>query len=164
VIPAGPPPGLLEEIRRGYRLEWEGLHGRAHWERVRENGLFLAANGGARADVVELFAWVHDARRHDEGSDPGHGPRAARFARDLHARGLLPIDAPGLELLVEACAGHTRGTTTTEATIGACWDSDRLDLGRVGKRPRPELLSTEAARAQKVIARAYARSLGRTDP
>jgi uncharacterized protein len=28
----------------------------------------------------------------------------------------------------------------------ACWDADRLDLGRVGIQPKPELLCTDTAR------------------
>jgi len=41
---------------------------------------------------------------------------------------------------------HTDGHTTGEATLLACWDADRLDLGRVGITPRAELLCTDAAR------------------
>ncbi len=150
---------LLREVRGAYLLDWDGLHGYPHWVRVRENGSLLAVRTGASADVVELFAWLHDSRRENEGGDPAHGPRAAAFARELHGRGALRVDAAGLELLVAACAGHTRGTTTDDPTVGSCWDADRLDLGRVGKRPDPALLCTAAARDPAVISWAYARSL-----
>jgi hypothetical protein len=32
-----------------------------------------------------------------------------------------------------------------DPTVAACWDSDRLDIGRYGKRLLPALLSTERA-------------------
>ena len=44
--------------------------------------------------------------------------------------------------------------------IGTCWDADRLDLGRVGVKPNPKLLSTERARSKAVIDWAYNRSRG----
>ena len=37
-------PAVIAAVRAQYRLDWDGLHGSAHWERVRENGLRLAAN------------------------------------------------------------------------------------------------------------------------
>jgi uncharacterized protein len=43
--------------------------------------------------------------------------------------------------------------------VGACWDADRLDLGRVGIRPRADLLSTEIARDHALIAEATRRAL-----
>jgi uncharacterized protein len=44
--------------------------------------------------------------------------------------------------------------------VQTCWDADRLDLGRVGKRPDPRRLCTPAARDRDVIEWAYRRSLG----
>ncbi|TML82741.1 MAG: hypothetical protein E6G09_09645, partial [Actinobacteria bacterium] len=46
-----------------------------------------------------------------------------------------------------------RGLTTTNPTIGCCWDADRLDLGRVGIEPDPELMSTIAGpeRALRIV-------------
>jgi hypothetical protein len=43
------------------------------------------------------------------------------------------------------------GGTTSDPTIGACWDADRLDLWRLGRRPDPMLLSTPAARDPDTI-------------
>jgi len=45
--------------------------------------------------------------------------------------------------------------------VQTCWDADRLDLGRVGKKPDPLRLCTAAARKPEIISAAYARSLGR---
>ena len=78
---------LLVEIRRQYRLDWNGLHGASHWARVLEKGLHLcAATPGLRRDVVVLFALLHDACRYDDGHDGEHGARAAEFVRQLHGR------------------------------------------------------------------------------
>ena len=49
-------------------------------------------------------------------------------------------------MLATACAGHELGQVSDDPTIGVCWDADRLELSRLGRRPIPELLSTEAAR------------------
>jgi uncharacterized protein len=149
---------VIEEVRRQYVLRWDGTHGLPHWERVRENGLQLAERTGARTDVVELFAYFHDSRRANEGRDPEHGARGAELARTL-AGTAFTIDPTGLELLVEACCGHTHGKSAADPTIATCWDADRLDLGRVGTRPRPDRLCTEAARVPGIIAWAWARSL-----
>lgn len=42
---------------------------------------------------------------------------------------------------------HDKGETTTDPTIGCCWDADRLDLGRVGKKPDPAYMSTMLGRS-----------------
>jgi uncharacterized protein len=48
-----------------------------------------------------------------------------------------------------------------DITIQTCWDSDRLDLGRVGITPHPRRLCTEAAKRPTTIKWADARaSLG----
>jgi uncharacterized protein len=152
-------PALLEVIRAQYRLSWHGIHGIDHWERVRDNGFRLATVTGADVVVVEFFAALHDSRRWDNGRDPEHGARAAEFIRTLD-RSLVPVTEEQLDLLIEACRLHTWGTETEDATLGTCWDADRLDLMRVGRRPDPAQLVTEAARDPAVIAWAVARSLG----
>jgi uncharacterized protein len=148
---------LIRILRDQFALEWNGIHGVLHWTRVRENGLRLADLTGANPRVVEFFAFLHDARRLDEGHDPGHGARAAELAREL-AGSTFEIAAPDLELLAEACEGHSDGLMRGDVTIITCWDADRLDLGRVGIRPRPDLLCTQAARDPALIQWAYDRS------
>lgn len=149
---------MIAAVRAQYRLDWDGIHGLAHWERVRENGLLLAGLTGARADVVELFSFFHDSCRHNDSHDPEHGARGGALARVL-AGTVFELDSEGLTLLVGACTGHTRGETVAEITVATCWDADRLDLGRVGTTPRPERLCTDAARDPAIIAWAGARSL-----
>lgn len=149
---------LFAAIRGGYILDWDGIHGAAHWARVRENGLRLAESTGARVDVVELFALLHDSRRRNEAIDDGHGARGARLARELHGEA-FEIDEAGLFLLVEACSAHTDGTLTDEPTLGTCWDADRLDLPRCGIIPTPDRLCTAPARDPAVREWARARAV-----
>jgi len=153
---------LLKHVRAQFLLDWQGIHGAAHWSRVLDNGLRLAERTGARIDVVTLFAFLHDSRRVDDGSDHGHGQRAAEYAVELRGRA-FEIDDAGLTLLAAACRGHSDGLTEAEVTIQTCWDADRLDLGRVGRRPNPRLLCTAAAREPAIIEWAYQRSLGRAN-
>ena len=74
---------ILHAILEEYALPRGGPHGIAHWARVLENGIRLAAETGASVRVVQLFAILHDSRRLNEGWDPDHGPRAAAYAEDL---------------------------------------------------------------------------------
>jgi uncharacterized protein len=60
---------LIEIVRQRFRLEWRGIHGVPHWGRVRWNGLAMARVNGAREDVVELFAFLHDSQRFHDGAD-----------------------------------------------------------------------------------------------
>lgn len=150
---------LLQHIQSQYALRPNGIHGPAHWQRVRENGLRLAAVTGADVHVVELFAYLHDACRQSDGRDRDHGPRAAALAWSLQGT-LLHLSKPDLELLAYACEYHTRGLTEANVTVQTCWDADRLDLGRIGIRPDPDRLCTPTARDPAVIEWGWQRSRG----
>ncbi len=148
---------IVAAVLADYALPWNGIHGVSHWARVYENGLFLARKTGANLEVVRLFALFHDARRVNEWDDRDHGLRGAEFARTLHGR-LFELSEPEFQLLHRACAGHTDELTHPDPTIQTCWDSDRLDLGRVGIKPHPSRLCTEAARKPETIRWADSRS------
>ncbi len=152
---------ILRAVLAGYALPVRGYHGVVHWARVLENGLRVAAATGADAEVVALFALFHDARRVNESSDDGHGRRGGDFARSLRGS-LVLLDDARFELLFTACDLHTDGHTTGDPTLLACWDADRLDLGRVGITPRPDRLGTDEGRA--LIPWAYARSVAGHEP
>jgi uncharacterized protein len=152
-------PDLLQHIRSQYALDVSGIHGLAHWRRVHENGLRLATLTGANAVVVELFAFLHDACRLNDGRDHDHGPRAAALVRSLHGS-LIHLDRADLERLAYACEHHTRGWTEADITVQVCWDADRLDLGRIGIRPRADCLCTPVARDPVVIEWGWCRSRG----
>jgi len=101
---------------------------------------------GADPEVVLLFALFHDSKRFSDGHDPEHGARAAKLARELRGEGRFDLDDARMGVLEDALVRHDRGETTPDPTVGCCWDSDRLTLPRVWRRPDPALLSTAAAR------------------
>lgn len=151
-LPSLIPPNLVTILRDRFRLQWEGVHGFGHWERVRRNGLLLAENSGhgANTRVIELFAFLHDSCRRDEHGDPGHGARAAASLDGL--LGDLPaLSAEERDLLKYACRHHTDGWIEGELTVQICWDADRLDLGRVGYTIDPDRLCTPAARDPRIL-------------
>ena len=76
---------LVAILRDRFRLDWKGIHGPSHWARVRQNGLLLAERIGPEVNlrVVELFAFLYDSCRHDDGYDPMHGARAAASIAEL---------------------------------------------------------------------------------
>jgi uncharacterized protein len=74
---------LMDLGRRGFALPLNGLHGEAHWQRVMDNGLRLLEVTGADPEIVELFAYLHDSQRQNDGWDKEHGRRAAEFVRSL---------------------------------------------------------------------------------
>jgi len=129
-------------------------HGELHWQAVGHAGAELLPQvDGCDAEVLFLFALFHDAQRENEHRDPGHGRRGAALARELHGA-LFDVGEERLALLCEACDGHTDVERSDDATVGACWDADRLNLWRVAIPPTPRFLSTPAARDPQLIARA----------
>ena len=151
-------PGVITQpfidlLRQEFRLEWGGIHGSAHWARVRINGLRLALYNGANMRVVEYFAFLHDVCRHNDGRDPEHGARAARFAESIRHSSIALSDEE-FPLLITAIEGHTHSHHHEDITVRTCWDADRLDLARVCIDPDPAHLCTEEARAPAFIARA----------
>ena len=61
-------------------------------------------------------------------------PDMARDARNWSATGaeILGISREEEDLLAYACRHHSGGMIDADITVQACWDADRLDLGRVG--------------------------------
>ena len=152
---------LVTALRAQFRIAWHGIHGVRHWSRVRLYGLRLASETGARIDVVEWFAFLHDAAREEEGYDTGHGLRAVALARDLRGP-LLPIDDSGFDLLTHAMTHHSDGLQEGDVTVRTCWDADRLDLPRVGIRPDPARLCTAPARREEMIEWAWRKARGKS--
>jgi uncharacterized protein len=148
---------LMDEIRRVFPLSLDGIHGEAHWARVCENGRRLAETTGADFEIVELFAYLHDSKRFNDGWDLEHGRRAASFVRTLQGS-LLTLPEEKLEQLAYACAHHSDGLTEADVTVQTCWDADRLDLGRIHIKPDPSRLCTSAAKDPATIEAAYRRS------
>jgi uncharacterized protein len=154
---------LITEIAAQYQIHPEGAHGLGHWGRVLEIGLKLSENTKADRQIVTLFAIFHDACRWNDSFDPQHGPRAAVLVEQLlGSAGIL--DQGQINLLQEACRNHTNGHTLADITIQTCWDSDRLDLERVGISPSKTRLCTEAARDNGMISWASDRAQRRVVP
>lgn len=128
-------------------------HGAHHWRLVGVTGAQLAKTvPDADPLVVLLFALFHDSQRETDYVDPEHGARGAALARELLPHALPDLDAARLEKLCEACDLHTAAPPTREPTLGTCWDSDRLNLWRVGIQPLSLYLSTPEAKRPERIA------------
>lgn len=136
--------GLVGLIRSEFKIDWQGIHGANHWARVLHHGKNIGALRKADLIVVELFSFLHDSCRLNEGRDPQHGARAAEFAHGIHGD-YFQLNAKQLDKLCYAMTHHSGGEVSTDATIQTCWDSDRLDLGRVGIFPSSKYLSQEAS-------------------
>jgi uncharacterized protein len=139
---------LIDYAVEGIPGREHGIHGLSHWSRVERNGLYLSIKSGADISVVSLFALFHDARRINDGADPGHGGRGGKLAAELYEKGVLRIDDVQMEVLTFACEFHTDQIHTEDITAGTCWDADRLDLPRIGVSPDPAMLNT--AEAQRI--------------
>ena len=135
---------IVEDIRRYVHAQWTlgALHGIRHWDRVYENGQKLLTPD-TNPLVIGLFAYLHDSCRIDDGEDLYHGKRAADWIETLRGTYLKDVSNEEIELLQEACRLHTTELKTGNPTIDACFDSDRLDLWRVGIIPDPTRLATE---------------------
>lgn len=136
--------GLIAHIKSEFKLDWQGIHGAHHWARVLNHGKNIGQIRKADLLVVELFGFLHDSCRLDDGKDPCHGQRAAEFAHGIHGDyyQLAPMQ---LDELCYALSNHSGGDISSNKTIQTCWDADRLDLGRVGIFPSPQFLSKEAS-------------------
>lgn len=108
--------------------------------------------------MVELFVFFHDSCRENDSNDPFHGKRAAIFAesiRDTH----YSINDDQFKVFSYACEYHISGRYQEDVTIATCWDSDRLDLARVGIVPDTEYLFTDYAKRADIIEWAIRRSV-----
>ncbi len=154
---------LLIQIASQYILDPNGAHGLSHWGRVLENGLSLADIEGGDITVIHLFAIFHDACRHNQTVDPGHGARGAALVEELLGD-LRLVNRKQLDLLTQACREHTDGKTQADLTVQICWDSDRLDLARVHIEPDPRCLCTDAAKTDRLREWANQRAIAKYIP
>lgn len=152
----------LTVVRPAFRLDFrDGIHGVSHWSRVWYHGRRIASTLDVNPAILAWFAYLHDSQRHNDRRDPLHGQRAADFAVSLRRERILVELGPSeFEHLCEAMRLHSDGHTEGEPAIRACWDADRLDLGRVDIRPLPHRLCTEAARDPAAIGQAWRMAQG----
>ena len=128
------------------------VHGVSHWDRVARNAEVLITSDVDEL-VVKAFAYIHDVERVNESDDLQHGPRAALLVDEIRSSVLGFLNDLEIEQLKEACRLHTLRHKTEDATINACFDADRLDLGRVGITPNPNKMATVQGRiiAEKMM-------------
>lgn len=148
---------LVELVQQHFALGDDSIHGICHWGRVLENGVRLAQVNGADIEVVSLFALFHDSCRKNDNSDLMHGPRAAKWVREMSFA--LALSDAQVDLLVVACAGHTNKLHHKDITVATCWDADRLDISRTGLIINPMFLSTQAAKDPEILAWAQQRGM-----
>lgn len=135
---------------QNFYLDVNNIHGFPHWLRVAYNGLMLADNENVSDNIVVLFAFFHDVKRHGDGFDPEHGQRGSDYLLDRAKYLGKHISREEIELAAKACSTHTDGLITGIKEIGVCWDADRLDLYRVALMPKDLYLSSETARVPEV--------------
>lgn len=138
---------LVVKVIGEAKLANSSIHGVSHWQTVERNGAYLCQFNSADLEVVRLFALFHDSKREDDYRDLEHGPRAETYLREI--RELVPLKDAQFEFLCIACRTHTTGQIPENETIATCWDSDRLDIGRVGIKPKEKYFST--TEAQRIV-------------
>ncbi len=128
------------------------VHGVSHWDRVARNADVLITSDVDEL-VVKAFAYIHDVERVNDSDDLQHGPRAAMLVDEIRSSELSFLNDQEIEQLKEACRLHTLRHRTDDATVNACFDADRLDLGRVGITPNPDKMATIQGRilAEKIM-------------
>ncbi len=122
---------VWERVLKETSVNYYSIHGPEHWARVERNGLYIAEKTGADQTIVKLFALFHDCRRINDHIDDGHGLRGAEYAANIKDE-LIDISSDDFDKLYYACEWHTDKNDTDDITVAACWDADRLDIGRVG--------------------------------
>ena len=142
---------LIEEIKKDFKIDYYGDHGISHWRRVYYNTQKLSRHYNIESEVFELFALLHDSKRHDEFEDRHHGVRAAGFVQKLLRGGVISLDTEDAERLLYACANHTKSDKENplfnDLIVQICFDSDRLDIDRVGFVVDSAYLATEYAKS-----------------
>ena len=134
---------LINQLQRESKSFHSHIHGFKHWRTVEKNGLYLSQFNDGDPAVISHFAYFHDSMRVNDQRDDGHGTRGGQYALDN--RESLELDDDQLNLLYEACAGHTGGRNPSNDTVACCWEADRLDLRRVGIKPDQKWLYSKAA-------------------
>lgn len=150
---------MWDIAKEQFVLDEDSIHGFDHWEAVYNNAVLFGDGLGADIDVLKHFAIFHDCKRVNDNQDPSHGLRASDFLKSI--RDQIELDDNQFILLEYAVRYHNKPVTTNEVnefhlkgydplpldtdfrlTIGACWDSDRLELLRCGVCPISELMNT----------------------
>ncbi len=136
---------IIKKIKQGLHISADSIHAENHWERVAAFGEYIAEKEKLNKHLIRLFAYFHDSKRFNDGTDPKHGPRAAEYIKTFTLNE-LSLNKNEQKQLIYACRYHTYEKKTEDRDILACWDSDRLDLPRAGIVIDPDRLFTKAAK------------------
>ncbi|MCP4581303.1 MAG: hypothetical protein GY839_06770 [candidate division Zixibacteria bacterium] len=150
---------LLKIIHNEFALEWYGCHGILHWLRVRRNGLALCEKMNGNSKIAELFSVIHDCKRMDNGEDILHGKRASSFIGNTSGMIDSILSPNEIQILKYACEYHTTEDKSDNPDIQICWDADRLDLGRVGKKIDKIYINTSWAKDELFVEKLKSRPI-----
>jgi uncharacterized protein len=141
---------LLDLIKQDFKIDFYGDHGIEHWQRVYLNTQLLSKYYGVQSKVFELFSILHDSKRENEYRDINHGKRASEFVKVLIEKKMIILNDVDQQRLIYACKNHTKSDKKDklykDLIIQICFDSDRMDIGRVGIIPNEKYLSTDYAK------------------
>lgn len=126
----------LRRLAKDYCDAEGGCHGPDHSLRVEETSLFIGAKLGARQDILQAAAILHDIGRRYETNSQGricHAQKGAQLARDILTG--CAFSAGDIDAICHAITCHRfRGDNipqSLEAEI--LFDADKLDsIGAVG--------------------------------
>jgi uncharacterized protein len=147
---------LISLIKEELQIDFYGIHGIEHWKNVFYNTQILSSHYNINSEVFELFSLLHDSKREDEYHDKYHGKRAAAFVEELIQKNIINnLSQQDVDRLQYACANHTysdkKHPLYSDLIVQICFDSDRLDIGRVGVDVDPYFLSTGYAKKLAVL-------------
>jgi uncharacterized protein len=144
-------PALWETLLRSAPGAHSSIHGPRHWLETAALAFMLLPDcPGADPTTVLLFALLHDSQRLQDADDPDHGRRAAHLVSGID-RQYVWLTEWQRSRLEQACALHADGFVTSDATVGLCWDADRLGLWRIGHAPDPDRLCLPASRTRECL-------------
>ena len=141
---------LILKIKKQFKIDFYGLHGIRHWKRVYENTQKLASYYKVQSEVFGFFALLHDCKRANEDIDKFHGKRASIFVKELLKSKEIVLNDEDAKSLIYACKNHTHSDKKDplykDIVVQICFDSDRLDIDRVGLEVDLKYLATDYAK------------------
>ena len=134
---------------RLHGMEPWGLHGLAHWWRVRHNGLLVADAMGASSRVVKLFAIFHDSHRADDNEDPEHGPRAAAWLERVRAGDTTIRRSRRASSPIDLISRASASAPIRSACLRQIGFSATISSTRPSRASAPGLIGRAAARSSR---------------
>lgn len=153
-----PPLIGLDSLVHKAKIDFNGVHGFAHWRAVYRNGLTLMPS--IDKYVLFYFSVFHDFFRENDMADTAHGKNALYAIPSIEPTIRMSSKDRGkvksqIEILSFALEHHDdtpedyaaiKNPLKDSQTVQILLDADRLDLGRVGIVPLSEYLLSEQAR------------------